>query len=54
MADLVEWKDGSTDWIELKDLKESYSVELARYATDRDIAYEPAFAWWVPFVLKKQ
>ena len=51
---LVEWKDGSTDWVELKDLKESYPVELALYATHHNIAEEPAFAWWVPFVLKKQ
>ncbi len=29
-------------------------MDLARYATDRDIADEPASAWWVPFVLKKQ
>jgi hypothetical protein len=51
---LVEWKDGSTDWVELKDLKESYPVELAIYAMNHKIADEPAFAWWVPFVLKKQ
>jgi hypothetical protein len=51
---LIQWKDGSTDWIALKDFKESYPVELALYATDRDIQDEPAFAWWVPYVLKKQ
>jgi Reverse transcriptase (RNA-dependent DNA polymerase) len=51
---LVEWRDGSSDWVSLKDLKESYPVELAVYATDQDIAGEPAFAWWVPYVLKKQ
>ena len=51
---LVEWRDGSTDWIELKDLKDSYPVELALYAVNHDIAEEPAFAWWVPYVLKKQ
>jgi hypothetical protein len=51
---LIQWKDGSTDWVALKDFKESYPVELALYATDRDIQDEPAFAWWVPFVLKKQ
>ena len=37
------------------DLKESYLVELAIYATNHGIADKPpAFAWWVPFVLKKQ
>ncbi|KAI2498349.1 Reverse transcriptase (RNA-dependent DNA polymerase) [Fragilaria crotonensis] len=49
---LIQWKDGSTDWIALKDFKESYPVELALYATDRGIQDEPAFAWWVPYVLK--
>jgi hypothetical protein len=32
---LVEWKDGSTDWVELKDLKESYPLELAMYAMNQ-------------------
>ncbi|KAI2500086.1 Reverse transcriptase (RNA-dependent DNA polymerase) [Fragilaria crotonensis] len=51
---LIQWKDGSTDWVTLKDFKESYPVELALYATNRGIYEEPAFAWWVPYVLKKQ
>jgi hypothetical protein len=51
---LVEWKDGSSDWVALKDLKESYPVELALYAVNREIQDEPVFAWWVPYVLKKQ
>ena len=38
----------------MKDFKESYPVELALYATNRGIHEEPAFAWWVPYVLKKQ
>eukprot|EP00978_Attheya_sp_CCMP212_P028675 scaffold99696_cov50-Attheya_sp.AAC.1 len=48
----VQWKDGSTDWIALKDLKESYPVELAEYAINIKIDDEPAFAWWVPYVMK--
>ena len=51
---LIQWKDGSTDWVALKDFKESYPVELALYAVDRGISDEPAFAWWVSYVLKKQ
>jgi hypothetical protein len=51
---LVEWQDGSTDWIELKDLKESFPVELAMYAVNNNVSDEPAFAWWVPYELKKQ
>ena len=51
---LVEWRDGSSDWVSLKDLKDSYPVELAIYAKERKIGEEPAFAWWVPYVLRKQ
>ena len=36
---LIRWKDGGTDWVPLKDIKESYP---------------PAFAWWEPSVLKKR
>ena len=50
----VEWRDGSTDWIALKDLKNTYPVELARYAQTANLTDEPAFAWWVPYTLKKQ
>jgi hypothetical protein len=41
---LVQWKDGSTTWIALKDMKNSNPVQLAEYATQRRIAGEPAFA----------
>ncbi len=51
---LLQWKDGSTTWEKLKDVKESYPVQLAEYAHVRRIAAEPAFAWWVPHVLKKK
>jgi hypothetical protein len=50
---LIEWRDGSTDWVALKDLKDSYPVELSEYAINQNIQDEPAFAWWVPYVLKK-
>ena len=50
----VEWKDGSSSWERLADLKESYPIEIAEYAMAKDIAQEPAFAWWVPYVLKKR
>jgi hypothetical protein len=50
---LVKWKDGSMDWLPLKDLKESYPVQVAEYAVANKIAEQPAFAWWVPHVLWK-
>ncbi|KAI2503175.1 Reverse transcriptase (RNA-dependent DNA polymerase) [Fragilaria crotonensis] len=51
---LIQWKDGSADWVTLKDFKESYPVELALYAVDQGTDDEPAFAWWVSYVLKNQ
>ena len=50
----VCWKDGSTTWVKLKELKNSFPIELAQYAVSNKIASMPAFAWWVPFVLKKK
>jgi hypothetical protein len=35
---LVEWKDGSTDLLPLKDLKESYPVQVAEYAVANKMA----------------
>ena len=51
---LVRWKDGGTDWIALKDIKESYPVQVAEYAVSSRISEEPAFAWWSSSVLKKR
>ena len=50
----VQWKYGSTNWIELKDLKDSYPVDLSNYVVTNKIQDEPAFAWWVPYVLSKR
>ena len=51
---LCQWKDGSTNWIALKDMKHSYPVQVAEYAFANKIDDEPAFAWWVPHVVKKR
>ena len=51
---LVEWKDGSTTWVALKDMKESFPVQVAEYAVASRIAMEPAFAWWTPTVLRRR
>ena len=42
----------STSWIALKDMKDSFPVQLAEYSIRA--TQEPAFAWWVSFVLKKR
>ena len=51
---LCSWKDGTSSWVSLKILKESNPVEVAEYVTALNIADEPAFAWWVPYTLKKR
>ena len=50
----VEWKDGTSDWVKLKDLKDTNPVELAEYAVAIHFVDEPAFQWWVPLTLKKR
>ena len=50
----VSWKDGSTDWVSLKDIKDSYPVQLAEYAVVSGIEEEPAFAWQVPYTIRKR
>jgi len=40
--------------VPLADLKESHPVETAEFAKARGIDDEPAFAWWVPYTLRKQ
>ena len=50
----LQWKDGSTTWEALKDVKNAYPVQLAEYAHQKQITKEPAFIWWVPHTLKKR
>ena len=50
----LKWKEGSAIWKKLKDIKESYPVKLAEYAVENRISEEPAFAWWVKFLLQKR
>jgi hypothetical protein len=49
-----EWKDGSTSWQKLSDLKESHPLQVVEFAFAAQIAVEPAFNWWVSWVLKKR
>jgi hypothetical protein len=51
---LVEWKDGTNTWVSLADIKDSYPVQVADYAVTNQLTQEPAFRWWVPFILKKR
>ncbi|KAL7528645.1 hypothetical protein ACHAWF_002641 [Thalassiosira exigua] len=50
---LVEWKDDTSSWLPLRDVKEASPVELAEYVVAMSLDKEPAFAWWVDYVSKK-
>ncbi|KAL7551889.1 hypothetical protein ACHAWF_015100, partial [Thalassiosira exigua] len=47
---LVEWKDGTSSWLPLRDVKEASLVELSEYAVAMGLDREPPFAWWNPQV----
>ena len=47
------WKDGSTDWITLKDLKQSYPTELSDFSQLHGIHEEADFACWIPYIERK-
>jgi hypothetical protein len=51
---MVEFVDGSTVWLPLKDVKDSNPVELAEYAVLNNIHEEPAFKWWAHHVLPRR
>ncbi len=51
---LVEWKDGTSSWVSLADIKYSYPVQVADCVVANKLTQEPAFQWWAPFVLKKR
>ena len=50
----IEWKDGTTTWERLANLKESNPVEVAEYAIAQGIQDEPAFLWWVPYTIQRR
>ena len=50
----AHFKDGSTDFISLKYLKQSYPIELADFSQLYGIREEAAFAWWIPYVERKR
>ena len=51
---LLKWKDGISTWNQLKDVKDSYPVQLADYAIENRLDKLPAFACWVPYVIRKR
>ena len=43
----VQWKDGTTTWERLSDVKESHKIHIADYSLVKVIRHEPAFNFWV-------
>ena len=50
----VLWKDGSTDWIALKDIKQYYPIELYDFAQLHGIHDEEAFVWWILYIEQRR
>ena len=50
----IQWKYGSSTWNQVKDVKESFLLELAEYALINQTTDEPEFLWWTNKVLKKR
>jgi len=47
----ILWRDDTTSWEPLKNLRVSNPVEIAEYAVADKLVEEPVFAWWVPHTL---
>ena len=50
----MKWKDGSTSWEVMKDVKECFPSQLTDCAQASGIIHQPAFAWWCHHVAKKR
>ena len=50
----MEWKDVTTSWERLADLKESNPIEVAEFAVAQGLQDQPAFIWWVLYTLKRR
>jgi hypothetical protein len=46
--------NGTTSWVPLSTLKESYPVERAEHAVAHELVGEAASSRWVPFTLTKR
>ncbi|CAJ1933829.1 unnamed protein product [Cylindrotheca closterium] len=51
---LAEMKGGETEWLDLSVAKEAFPIKVAEYAVANKLVSEPAFAWWVPYTLRKR
>ena len=49
-----QWKDGSTSWTKLSDLKELHPIETSEYTIAQGIDGYPTINWWATHVIKKR
>jgi hypothetical protein len=50
----IQWKDGSTSWEPLKDMKELFPIQVTEFAVNRGLQQEAAFSWWVKDTLARK
>ena len=50
----LSWTNGSESWVPLSLIKNSNPIETSEFAVAWNLASEPAFAWWVPYTLRKR
>ncbi len=50
----VEWRDGSSSWHPMNEIKNSFPLHLAEYAVKHCIQDEPAFKWWIKEALRRK
>jgi hypothetical protein len=48
----IAWKDGSSSWHKLSDMRNSYPLQLAEYAIENGLNKELVFAWWIKPTVK--
>ena len=48
----IAWKDGTSSWHTLADVKNSYPVQLAEYAIEYKLDKKRAFSWWIKTTIK--
>lgn len=48
-----KWKDSSTSWEKLSNMKESHPLQIAEYAVAMGIDHEQGINWWILHMLKK-
>jgi hypothetical protein len=50
----IQWRDGSSSWHPLSEIKNSFPVHLAEYAVRHELQDEPAFRWWIKHTLRRK